>query len=149
MLSIERAAASDVEELLPLVSQYWGFERIEHFDSELVASQLARLLNHSDLGAGWVARSDEGLVGYILLVWVFSLEHLGLTAEIDEFFVLSQHRQAGCGAALLAAAETEAKARGCTNIALQLAKSNQRSRDFYSAHGYRARSTYEILDKTT
>jgi len=37
---------------------------------------------------------------------LFSLEHLGLTAEIDEFMVLDQHRGRGVGSALLRIAES-------------------------------------------
>jgi GNAT superfamily N-acetyltransferase len=48
-------------------------------------------------------------------VYVFSLEHLGLMAEIDEFFVLSSQRGRGIGAELLKAAESE-----CTVVSSRL-----------------------------
>jgi GNAT superfamily N-acetyltransferase len=63
-------------------------------------------------------------------VYVFSLEHLGLTAEIDEFFVLPSVRSHGLGDGLLHRAEAEFVRRGCTNVALQLGRGNDRARVF-------------------
>jgi len=79
---------------------------------------------------------------------VFSLEHLGVTAEVDEFFVLPEKRRSGAGSKLLLAAEREFSRRGCTNVSLQLSKDNKLAREFYSRHGYTERSKYELLDKT-
>ena len=75
-------------------------------------------------------------VGYLLAVYVFSLEHLGLTAEIDEFFVLPSARGRGIGEELLRLAEAEFVRRGCTNVSLQLGRGNDRARTFYRALGY-------------
>ena len=97
--------------------------------------------------SGWVARVRGEAVGYLLAVYVFSLEHLGLTAEIDEFFVLPSARSRGIGEELLRLAEAEFVRRGCTNVALQLGRGNGRARVFYRAHGYGERAGYDLLDK--
>jgi GNAT superfamily N-acetyltransferase len=144
---IRPLAAADIPAVLPLVGQYWIYEDITHFDAPRVARQLARLCDEPALGGGWLALSRGEIVGYLLAVYVFSLEHLGLTAEIDEFFVLPSARGKGLGALLLKAAEDEFTRRGCTNVALQLGRGNDRARVFYRAHGYRERSGYELLDK--
>lgn len=87
-------------------------------------------------------------MGYPLLVYVFSLEHFGLTAEIDEFFVLPGHRGRGLGNGLLAAAESEAHRAGCSNISLQLSRDNCDVREFYHRQGYCERSSFELLEKS-
>jgi ribosomal protein S18 acetylase RimI-like enzyme len=104
-------------------------------------------LSHSTLGAGWIATVESAPAGYLLAVYVFSLEHLGVTAEIDEFFVSPSHRGSGIGAALLETAEAEFTRAGLTNVSLQLARNNDAARRFYHAHGYGNRSGYELLDK--
>ena len=80
-------------------------------------------------------------------MYVFSLEHLGLTAEVDEFFVQPQVRAMGIGGKLLQAAEAAFVIAGCTSAALQLARSNDSGRAFYLRHGYLPRAGYELLDK--
>ncbi|QKE62058.1 GNAT family N-acetyltransferase [Aquipseudomonas campi] len=147
MTHIQQATANDVPTLLPLVATYWRFEGIADFEQERAAAQLTRLFTNPELGAGWIAFVDGLAVGYLLAVHVFSLEHLGLTAEIDELFVHSSQRGKGIGGKLLQNAETECVRRGCTNIALQLSRNNDSAREFYHRLGYAPRSGYELLDK--
>jgi GNAT superfamily N-acetyltransferase len=139
--------AKDVPALLPLVEQYWIFEDVAGFDAPAVARELERLCADPLLGSGWVATANGVTVGYLLAVYVFSLEHLGLTAEIDEFFVLPSARGNGIGVSLLRQAEDEFVRRGCTNVSLQLGRGNDRARVFYRAHGYGERAGFELLDK--
>lgn len=147
MTRIQRATVGDVPALLPLVSAYWRFEGITGFDSERVARSLARVLSEPRLGAGWVATADGAAVGYLLAVYVFSLEHHGLTAEIDELFVSPSWRGQNVGAQLLHVAESECAAIGCTNVSLQVARGNDAARKFYRRHTYGERSGYELLEK--
>ena len=138
---------SDIGALIPLVEEYWRFEKISGFDPERVSPRLAQLLSTPVLGAGWIARVNGIVAGYLLAVYVFSLEHLGLTAEIDEFYVVPATRGQGVGAALLRDAEAEFLRSGCTNASLQLSRSNDAARAFYRRHAYRERAGYELLDK--
>ncbi len=144
---IRRARAEDSTTLLPLISAYWDFESIPGFDRARVVPQLERLLSTPSLGAGWIAFADNVAVGYLLAVYVFSLEHTGLTAEIDEFFVLPKKRGCGLGSELIREAETEFIRIGCTNVSLQLARRNDAARGFYRRFGYAERTGFELLDK--
>lgn len=150
MPQIRQATPEDIPLLLQLVKSYWAFEDISGFDPTRVAAQLTRLLSEPHLGCGWLALEENGRapVGYLLAVYVFSLEYLGLTAEIDEFCVLASHRGRGTGIELLEAAEAEFVRAGCTRISLQLSRDNASARAFYRKHGYAERSGYELLDKT-
>ena len=144
---IRQATALDIPALLPLVEQYWIFEDIAGFDGPRVGRELARAAASPDLASAWIALANGPPVGYLLAVYVFSLEHLGLTAEIDEFFVLPSARGRGIGEELLRLAEAEFVRRGCTNVALQLGRGNDRARAFYRALGYGERQGYELLAK--
>jgi GNAT superfamily N-acetyltransferase len=146
-MMFRRAAVVDIPALLPLVAEYWRFENVAGFNAEGVAAQLERLLSNPALGAGWIAELDGTAVGYLLAVYVFSLEHMGLTAEIDEFFVSPSRQGQGVGTGLLALAEAEFRRAGCTNVALQLSRGNDEARAYYRRHGYGERSAYELLDK--
>jgi len=144
---IRPVAAADIPVLVPLVEQYWIFEDIEGFDAARVGREIGTLLADPRLGSGWIARVKGQAVGYLLAVYVFSLEHLGLTAEIDEFFVLPSARGKKVGEELLRLAEAEFVRRDCTNVSLQLARGNERARAFYRRQGYGERAGFELLDK--
>ena len=139
--------AREIPALLPLVEQYWLFEDIAGFEPARVGGELERACADPRLASGWIAFLRGEAVGYLLAVYVFSLEHLGLTAEIDEFFVLPSARGKGLGEALLRLAEAEFARRRCTNVSLQLGCGNDGARAFYRRQGYAERAGFELLDK--
>lgn len=145
--AVRRAARADVAALLELIREYWAFEDIDGFDADRVGPELERLLGEPRLGAAWIALDGNTPAAYLLAVYVFSLEHLGLTAEIDELFVRPAYRGGGLGARLLGAAEAEFKLRGCTNVSLQVGRENEGGRRFYLQRGYAPRAGFELLDK--
>jgi GNAT superfamily N-acetyltransferase len=141
------AVATDIPALLSLVESYWQFEDIAGFDAARVGAELRRMLDDAAPASGWLATVDGRPAGYLLAVYVLSLEHLGLTAEIDEFFVLPSARGHGIGSKLLELAEAEFERRRCTNVSLQLGRGNEDGRAFYRARGYGERAGFELLDK--
>ena len=147
-LEIRTATPADAPTLIPLVGQYWRFEAIEGFDPARVASLLKRVLSDSKLGHAWLATVDGAPAGYLLAVYVFSLEHQGLTAEIDELFVVPQYRGLGLGGRLLETAEETFRGSGCTNVSLQIGRDNNEARAFYRAKGYAGRAGFELVDKS-
>ncbi len=145
---IRSATPADVTAIASLVERYWESERIAGYQRPRIEVLLKQLLAAPDRGAIWVADSDAGPCGYLLAVFMFSLEHGGLMAEIDEIFVLPQMRSSGIGALLLAAAERDMGARGLRRLQLQLGVENHRGRAFYFRRGFLARAGYELLDKS-
>jgi ribosomal protein S18 acetylase RimI-like enzyme len=145
--TIHPLTTPDIPALLRLVEEYWIFEGISGFDPARVTIQLERLLADPTLGNGWIASAGHDAAGYLIAVYVFSLEHLGLTAEIDEFFVLPSFRGRDIGSELLKVAEAEFVRRKCTHVSLQIGRGNDRARAFYREHGYGERAGFELLDK--
>lgn len=146
-MTIRPAARGDIPQLLALVRRYWDYEHIAGFEALRVELLLQQLIAEPRLGAVWVAEAEGRLGGYLVAVTVLSLEHGGLMAEIDEFFVLPEARSCGVGARLLAAAEAALAAHGCMRLQLQLSVGNAAARGFYERRGYRARDGYRLLDK--
>jgi GNAT superfamily N-acetyltransferase len=147
---IRRARRDDLPALLALVAGYWKFEGLAGFDPERLGEQLALLLDAPGRGAVWIADDDRvgaSTFGYLIVVYVFSLEHGGLTAEVDELFVQAAQRGRGAGSRLLAAAEAQCRRDGCTNLSLQLGSRNEAARAFYRRHGFVPRGGYELMEK--
>jgi GNAT superfamily N-acetyltransferase len=145
--TIRMAAVEDAPVLAALVERYWCFERIQGYDGPRIEALLRILLGDSRAGAAWLAHDGATAIGYLLVVYVFSLEHGGLTAEIDELYVRDDRRGVGVGAQLVAASEGFLASLGCKNVALQLGRNNHAGRTFYEKRGYSARAGYELLEK--
>ncbi len=145
--SIRLATAADVGAISSLVRRYWEFEAIDGYDASRTETLLRSLIGTPERGLCWVADADGQACGYLLAVFVFSLEHGGVMAEIDELFVADSVRSAGVGTQLLAHAERAMSERGVVRAQLQLGVLNRRARAFYERHGFRPRAGYELLDK--
>jgi GNAT superfamily N-acetyltransferase len=144
---IRPALAGDLTALLALVEQYWAFETIDGFDRVRVGENLERLLADERLGRVWLAQVAGVPVGYLLVVFMFSLEFGGLCAEIDELYVSDAHRGQRLGARLLETAEAELRRLGCPGVALQIGRGNEAARRFYRQRGFEPREGYDLLTK--
>jgi GNAT superfamily N-acetyltransferase len=144
---VRLASSPDVASIAALVERYWKFESIAGFDRLRVETLLARLVLEPQHGACWVGEADGRVCGYLLAVFMFSLEHGGLMAEIDEVFVCDESRSAGLGALLVTRAERDLAERGMVRLQLQLGVHNERARRFYERCGFGRRAGYELLDK--
>jgi GNAT superfamily N-acetyltransferase len=145
---VRAATIADADGIALLVREYWQFEGIAGFDQLRIRHLLVRLLSTPASGACWVAGEGSRLCGYLLAVYVFSLEHGGTMAEIDEFYVSAAERSGGIGAKLLEAAERAMAARGLVRLQLQLGLKNARGAEFYRRHGFEPRAGYTLLDKS-
>ena len=143
---IRLARDSDLENLASLAQLYWQFESIPSFDRARITTLLTDFLSQPQCGHCWVAEEGGRLVGYLLAVYLFSLEHGGMMAEIDEFFVLSEKRSSRVGTALLGAATRAMTQEGITHMQLQLGSQNLNGKRFYERHGFRL-SLRETLSK--
>jgi GNAT superfamily N-acetyltransferase len=146
-MAIRLATVGDIAAVAGLVERYWEFESIGGFDRPRIEALLRDLLSAPERGACWVAESEGGVCGYLLAVFMFSLEHGGLMAEIDEVFVSPEMRSAGVGTTMLATAERDLAGRGLVRLQLQLGVGNRGARRFYERLGLRRRAGYELLDK--
>jgi GNAT superfamily N-acetyltransferase len=138
---------TDVPSIASLVERYWQVEGIGGFDRTAVEATLRSLLSGPERGGCWVAEEDSELCGYLTAVYMLSLEHGGVMAEIDEIFVQPKLRSSGVGTLLIVAAERVMAAQGLVRLQLQLGIDNHRGRRFYERHGFHRRSGYELFDK--
>jgi ribosomal protein S18 acetylase RimI-like enzyme len=143
-IEIRPASIADAERLLPLIEAYWQHDGIAGFDPDRLCRQLDEFLARPAYGRGWLAMHADVAVGYLLCVFVYSFEHGGLMAEIDELFIRPEHRRRGLAQTLLAAARTQLAADGCGCLQMQVADDNPGAQDFYARVGFRQKSGYRL-----
>jgi ribosomal protein S18 acetylase RimI-like enzyme len=84
--------------------------------------------------AVFLARANDGRA--IGTVTVASYDEEPSVAHVYAMWVAPDARRAGVGRALLDAAETWARDRGCDRLVLSVTESNDAARAFYEAHGF-------------
>ena len=135
---IRQATANDESVLLPMAE---AFHREDGHPLAASGPQTIRaLLAGSPLGRIFLIESASGgAIGYFALCFTMSLEFGGLVVILDDFYLQPGSRGRGVGAKLLGEIETLARGWQAVQIFLEVEDANQRARQFYERHGFRAR----------
>jgi len=137
----------DLPKLLKLAQAYWQDEKIRGFRPEGYRRLAVTISKNPSCGKIWVAMTGDRLIGYLVMVFLMSLEYGGMAAEIDELYVDGSERGRGVGTALLKAAEKGLLQRRITRMSLRVGKSNLAGTGFYKKHGFRKRDEFLVMDR--
>jgi GNAT superfamily N-acetyltransferase len=144
-MRLRKAKIEDAEQLASLIKEIGWFDV---FKNETVAdstsrvrAQLQRCLA-DDSHFVCVAQSDDDqIIGYVSVHWLPYLFMRGPEGYVSELFIRDAARGQGVGRQLLQIAETEARSRGCTRLALiNLRHRESYKRQFYIKAGWMERS---------
>ncbi len=135
LVTCRDAIAADKDHVVDLLAAHLGEHSLSPPRATLEVA-VARLVGEPQLGRILVADVDEEIVGVAVTSWVFSLEHGGRSAWLDEHYVLPKHRNGGIGAALLKAACAAAAARGARAMDLEVEAGHERVFSLYERQGF-------------
>lgn len=83
-----------------------------------------------------VAETDGQLVGYVMLQFQFVALHGTRLANVDQLFVVTEHRGQGIGRRLMEAALEAARILGCNGLQVQATPHNWAAHPVYMAFGF-------------
>ncbi len=129
------AVAADHDRVVELLAVQLGEHSLSPPRATLEAA-VARLVAEPQLGRILVADADGEIVGVAVMSWVFSLEHGGRSAWLDELYVVPAHRNGGIGAALLETACAAAAAHGARAMDLEVEAGHERVFSLYERRGF-------------
>jgi GNAT superfamily N-acetyltransferase len=136
MLKIETARNSDLEPILQLLRT-----QLEEHEIVLTAEQLQRatqgLIENHAHGRILCARLDGALVGVAVISFLWTLEHGGPAAWLDEVYVEPSQRGAGIGKQLVEAAMQVARDNGCIALDLEVDAGHEAAERLYARMNFR------------
>ena len=106
---------------------------------ERLAPAIDGVLADERRGLFLVARLDEHgeqIVGVAYMSFIWSIEHGGQAAWLDELYVLPAHRNGGVGRALVEAVLERAVGHGCVAVDLEVDTSHARAARLYQRLGF-------------
>ena len=136
MLEIETARNSDLEPILQLLRT-----QLEEHDIVLTAQALQRatqglIENHAN-GRILCARLDGALIGVAVISFLWTLEHGGPAAWLDEVYVAPSQRGAGIGKQLVEAAMQVARDNGCIALDLEVDAGHEAAERLYERMNFK------------
>ena len=131
---VRSATRDDVPLLIELMTEFYAES---NFPLPVVNARRAfeRLLSDPRLGGVWIATTDEGAAGYVVLTVGFGMEYGGLRGFIDDLFVRPSARGRGVASALLTAMTEECVARAVLLLNVEVGPDNDVARRVYARAG--------------
>lgn len=126
--------ANNLEPCLDLMRAYYEFDGIEF--EPLRARRALEQMIREDHGRAWTVQLEGQTVGYVIVLFGFSLEYGGRVLEIDELFIQSEFRGHGLGRSILEFVEAQARKVGAVLLTLETESDNEKAQAFYGKHGF-------------
>jgi GNAT superfamily N-acetyltransferase len=134
--TIARVAASDLDDLLPLMRAYCDFYSVSPSDEDLLGLSRALIADPEREGVQFIARGADGVaVGFASLFWTWDTTEGGRIAVMNDLYVDADARGGGVGTELIEACRAEARGRGARVLAWQTALDNTRAQAVYDRIG--------------
>jgi GNAT superfamily N-acetyltransferase len=105
-------------------------------DAETLRAAALGAMEQPSRGTFLVAR-DPHPIGFAYLAYTWTLEHGGMTAWLEELYVVPAMRSHGVGTALLREAIARAEGEGCGAIDLEVDEAHARAANLYARAGFR------------
>lgn len=138
--TVRWAGPDDFDGLVALAQQFHDHEHLPWGPAE--ESALRHLLREPNLGRVLVGVQGTRCIGYVVLVFGYSIEFHGVDGFIDELYLAPSHRGTGFGSRLLQAAEDEARRAGVAALHLEVDHDNAAASRLYERLGYRGHARH-------
>jgi len=104
-------------------------------NDEKIRATFVEFAAHPEKGTVLVIEQDDHIVGYAVLVYFWSNESGGNIVNIDELYVVKEHRGQGIGTAFIRHL-VETKHNGAVALELQVTPGNTGARKLYERIGF-------------
>ena len=107
---------------------------------------MEQLISDPSAGRVWIIRADGHSIGYVILVFSFSVEFGGRTAFVDELYIDERWRGRGVGKLVLEQITDRARQLRVQNLLLEVTESNTPARRLYERAGFADRP-YRLMTR--
>src|SRR3954463_12667578 len=137
-VTLALARREDLPRLLEWRRQMWCADALQSANEARTRAEtaMAHVIGDETAGRLWVVQSDGHAVGFIALVFSFSLEFGGRVAFIDELFVEEGSRGNGIGRRAVELVIDEARRLRVQNLMLEVNEFNSPARHIYECCGF-------------
>lgn len=134
-----------IDTLVELVQEFYIYDH-HHFDAG-VEKAIMGLLSDDAFGRAWLICDDKTVIGYVILVFIYSLETHGRNAFVDELYLRENHRGKGLGRQTFQFLEDFCRSVGICALHLEVERENTKAQGFYHKLGYKDHDRYLLTKR--
>ncbi|PKW29389.1 GNAT family N-acetyltransferase [Flavobacterium lindanitolerans] len=130
MTTFRPIQTSDIDIIVPMMQEFYSIDNYP-IDIAISKALFLEFIENPHLGKAWLIYSDEEIVGYIILTFVFSFEYKGTIAFLDELYISDKARGKGIGKKALDFIHQEALSLSLKIIYLEIENHNEIAQKLY------------------
>ncbi|WP_300484785.1 GNAT family N-acetyltransferase [Flavobacterium sp.] len=128
----------DHQHIPDIIAMMQDFYAIDNYpiDIPTTESLFATFLENENHGKAWLIYSDDILVGYVILTFIFSFEYKGRYAFLDELYLSEKARGKGIGKEAIHFIQSEALKLKLKVLYLEVENHNEKAQKLYLAQNF-------------
>ena len=135
MIHYKNLETSQIEIITQMMQDFYAIDNYP-IDVEVSKKLFQEFITNEHLGRAWLIFSEEELVGYVILTFVFSFEYGGKIAFLDELYIKEIARGKGIGNTTIQFIKEQAKQLNVKLLYLEVENHNENAQKLYLANDF-------------
>ena len=135
MTTFKPLEISDISIIIQMMQDFYAIDNYP-IDVEVAKNLFHEFISNENLGKSWLIYSENEIVGYIILTFIFSFEYGGKIAFVDELFIKETARGKGIGKEAIQFIQAEVPKLSLKLLYLEVEPHNENAQKLYLAHDF-------------
>ena len=135
MTTFKPLEIADIEVITQMMQNFYAIDNYP-MDIEVAKTLFQEFITNEHLGKSWLIYSENEIVGYIILTFIFSFEYGGKIAFVDELFIKETARGKGFGKEAIQFIQQEVPKLSLKLLYLEVEPHNENAQKLYLAHDF-------------
>ncbi len=125
----------DISTITQMMQDFYAIDNYP-MDVEVAKNLFQEFISNEHLGKSWLIYTENEIVGYIILTFIFSFEYGGKIAFVDELFIKETARGKGIGKEAIQFIQREVPKLSLKLLYLEVEPHNENAQKLYLAHDF-------------
>ena len=125
----------DISTITQMMQDFYAIDNYP-MDVEVAKNLFQEFISNEHLGKSWLIYTENEIVGYIILTFIFSFEYGGKIAFVDELFIKETARGKGIGKEAIQFIQKEVPKLSLKLLYLEVEPHNENAQKLYLAHDF-------------
>ena len=135
MTTFKPLEISNIEVITQMMQDFYAIDNYP-MNVEVAKTLFQEFITNEHLGKSWLIYSENEIVGYIILTFIFSFEYGGKIAFVDELFIKETARGKGFGKEAIQFIQQEVPKLSLKLLYLEVEPHNENAQKLYLAHDF-------------
>lgn len=135
MTTFKPLEISDISIITQMMQDFYAIDNYP-MNVEVAKTLFQEFITNEHLGKSWLIYSENEIVGYIILTFIFSFEYGGKIAFLDELFIKETARGKGFGKEAIQFIQQEVPKLSLKLLYLEVEPHNENAQKLYLAHDF-------------